>query len=69
MERMPMQSSNVAEIGYDPATMTLEVAFTNNSVYQYFDVPQAVYQELITAESVGKYLNQQIKNSYRYARL
>ena len=64
-----MQSSNVAEIGYDPATMTLEVAFTSGSLYQYFDVPQAIYTELLGAESIGKYLNQYIKNSYRYTRL
>jgi hypothetical protein len=68
MNRTTVSSSNVAEVGYDSASMTLEVAFCNGTVYQYFDVPEAVYQELMHAESIGKFLNAHIKNSYRYAR-
>ena len=69
MERLPVQSSNVSEVGYDPATMTMEVAFTNGSVYQYFDVPEAVFQELLSAESIGTFIHEQVKNMYRYARM
>ena len=69
MNRTAINSSNVAEVGYDSATMTLEVAFCNGTVYQYFDVPEAVYQELMRAVSIGKFLNAHIKNSYRYARV
>ena len=43
--------------------------FKNGSVYQYFDVPEVVYQELMSAASVGTYLNQNSKNSYRYAQI
>lgn len=69
MNRQPVTSSNVAEVGYDTATMTLEVAFKNGAVYQYFDVPESVYQELMRSDSVGKFLNEQIKNSYRYTKV
>lgn len=69
MDRLPVVSSNVAEVGYDPATMTLEVAFHSGSVYQYFDVPESLYQEMLHAESVGRFLHEQIKNSYRYAKI
>jgi hypothetical protein len=69
MERVAVQSSTVAEVGYDPATMTLEVVFQNSTVYQYFDVPELVFQELIHADSVGRFLNAQIKNNYRYVKL
>jgi len=69
VNRTTVSSSNVAEVGYDSATMTLEVAFCNGTIYQYFDVPEAVYQELMRAESIGKFLNAHIKNSYRYARV
>lgn len=68
MIRTTVNSSNVAEVGYEAATMTLEVAFCNGTVYQYFDVPEAVYKELMRAESIGKFLNAHIKNSYRYAK-
>ncbi len=69
MNRTPVTSSNVASVGYDPNTMTLEVEFRNGSVYQYFDVPETVYQDLMSASSVGTYLNQNIKASYRYAEI
>lgn len=69
MERYPVSSSNVAAVGYDPVTQTLEVEFLTGSVYQYFDVPQAVYAELMSAPSKGECLHRTIKFSYRYARL
>ena len=49
--------------------MTLEVAFHNGTLYQYFDVPEVMFQELLHSDSVGRFLNTQIKNSYRYAKL
>lgn len=69
MNRTPVSSSNVVSVGYDPNTLTLEVEFKGNSVYQYFDVPEAVYQELMQASSIGQYLNANIKQSYRYAKV
>ena len=49
--------------------MTLEIEFTSSSVYQYFDVPEVEYRNLISAESIGKYFNQNIKDKYRCARI
>ena len=69
MNRTAVNSSNIAEVGYDLATMTLEVAFLNGSVYQYFDVPETLYQEFMQATSKGQFLNRNIKNSYRYTKL
>lgn len=69
MERTPVQSSNVAEIGYDAATMTLEVAFKNGGIYQYFDVPDTLFQELMRAPSAGKYLHANIRDRYRCTKL
>jgi hypothetical protein len=69
MNRTPVQSSNVASVGYDSDTLTLEVEFTNGSVYQYFDVPEVEYQNLIGAASIGSCLNQNIKNNYRYVKV
>ncbi len=69
MHRLPVTSSNISEIGYDEERRILEVLFHSGSVYQYFDVPPQVYQELINAGSVGQYLNANIKGNYRYARV
>lgn len=69
MDRIPVDSSNIAEIGYDPDSATLEVLFNNESLYQYFDVPETVYEEFLAADSKGKYFNANIRNSYRYDKL
>lgn len=69
MDRVPVVSSNVASVGYDPGTMTLEVEFLDGSVYQYFDVPEGDYTALVGGGSVGGYLNSNIKGHYRYTRI
>ncbi len=63
MERIPVQSSNIASIGYDLETSTLEIEFLNGSVYQYYNVPESVYDGLINSASKGSYLSQFIKKA------
>jgi hypothetical protein len=69
MQREPVNSSNVVEVGYDPDSSTMEVLFRNGSLYQYFDIPQHEYDALRNAGSFGAYMNQNIKGRYRYARV
>jgi len=64
MERTPVQSSNLATIGYDSATETLEVEFLNGSIYEYRNVSQSVYDGLMSASSHGSYFNHEIRNAY-----
>ena len=69
MTRKPVSSSNLAEIGYDYSTQTMEVCFKSGHIYQYFDVPRGVYDELMRAESPGGYLSSVVKGRFRYARV
>lgn len=70
MERQYVSSSNIASIGYDVDNMVLEVEFLNGSIYQYYDVPQIIYDGLMAADSHGKYLAAYIKKGgYRYTRI
>lgn len=69
MDRVQVASSTIADIGYDSSTMTLEVGFLNGSVYQYFDVPEAVYQEFMRSDSKGRFLHVHIKDNYRYVKV
>ena len=69
MDRVPVSSSNIVEIGYDEESQTLEVLFKNERVYQYFSVPGQIANDLMNAASHGQYLNQHIKGLYRYARV
>ncbi len=67
MDRISVASSNVASVGYEENTSTLEVEFKNGSVYQYLDVPADHFRALSGGglSSVGKYLNTEIKPRYR----
>lgn len=71
MNRTAIQSSNLAEVGYDQQSQTLEILFRDGSIYQYFDVSHQVYQELLNPPggSTGVYFATNIKGVYRYARL
>ena len=62
------QSSNVAGFCYDDSTQVLTVEFNSGTRYDYYDVPNHIYERMKTAESIGKYLNSEIKGHYRYAR-
>lgn len=69
MEKQHVESSNIASIGYDSKSQTLEIEFLNGGIYQYFDVPQHIYEDLMNADSHGKYLAYQIKGKYRYSKV
>ena len=69
MTREPLSSSNLAEVGYDLPTQTLEVCFKSGRTYQYFDVPEHIYEALKSAGSPGGYLSREVKGTYRYARV
>ena len=69
MMREQVASSNIVSIGYDPDTQTLEVEFNNGSVYQYFNIDQGIYDQLLAAPSKGQFLNTYIKNAYPYSRV
>lgn len=66
MDRIPVQSSNIASIGYDINIEILEIEFLNGRIYQYHNVPLAVHEELMTASSHGSYFNREIRNTYAY---
>ena len=69
MNRTTVSSSNIASIGYDQDSQTLEIEFLNGGVYQYFEVPKPVYDDLLNAGSHGQYLVQNIKGYYRYSKV
>ena len=69
MNRTAVSSSNLASVGYDPGNLILEIEFHKGAIYQYFDVPDNIYQGLMQADSKGTYFNSHIRNDYRYAKL
>ena len=70
MKRSHVSSSNVLSVGYDISTLTMEIEFKSGDIYQYYEVPEIIYKNLINAPSVGRYLDQNIKKKgYRYKKI
>lgn len=61
MQRDNVNSSNLASVGYDADSNTLEVQFKYGGIYQYSNVPESVYTGLMNASSHGQYFDANIK--------
>ena len=66
MKRLPVESSSIVSVGYDAGHSILEIEFEGSRVYQYFDVPASVYEALLEAESIGRFVNEQVKSVFAY---
>ena len=69
MDRRPLGSSVVVEVGYDADGQVLEVAFASGKIYRYLDVPEIVHRRLLTARSAGELFNTEIRDHYRSERV
>ncbi|WP_376789330.1 KTSC domain-containing protein [Thermoflexus sp.] len=62
-----VDSSMISAVRYDAERGILEVAF-NKGVYLYFGVPQEIFEELLRADSKGRYMRQHIIDRYPWIR-
>lgn len=60
-------SSQVSLIEYKDGN--LEVLFLTGKKYRYHTVPKEIWQRALAAESIGKFLNSEIKGKYTYAQI
>lgn len=59
----PVESHQIAAVGYDASRKTLQVSFTRGSgaIYQYPNVDPKVHTDFMAAESKGAFFGQHIK--------
>jgi XTP/dITP diphosphohydrolase len=69
MQRLPVESSDIVSIGYDPKGRILEVEFREGRVYQYLEVDPDAHRLLMKADSIGQHFQAFILGHYRYHRL
>jgi len=84
IERKPVDSSQIHNVGYDPDTKTMEIQFKNRdgapgSVYSYANVEQAVADDFFREKdengekwSVGRHFGRTLKadpKKYPYTKL
>lgn len=64
-----VESSLLKSVAYDAATSTLTVVMVeDNAAYEYKNVPESVYKELMAAESKGTYFVKNIKGKYEFTK-
>lgn len=64
IRRWPVSSSALRSVGYDAQTWTLEVEFESGEVYRYLEVDPLDVEAMLRADSMGAYLNEEIKPNY-----
>jgi hypothetical protein len=63
----PVQSSNIAAVGHDPATQTLAVQFKGSEparIYHYHGVTTPDHLAMMAADSVGSHFARHIKGRF-----
>lgn len=62
MVMIPVDSSNLASVGYENGT--LHIRFHRGGLYAYYNVPESIYNGLMMADSHGKYFHAYIRGRY-----
>ena len=69
VELTPVQSSNVAAVGYDHEAQELHVEFKGGGMYIYEGVPPDVAAQVQGAPSVGKAINEHCKDCFDFRKV
>lgn len=69
MVRLPVKSSYLSSVGYNYETNTLEVEFSDKQVIRYYRVSTRLYNNLLSAPSIGQYFIKYIRDRHARRRL
>jgi hypothetical protein len=61
-----VQSSNIISVGHDGTNLYVNY---KSGTYKYENVDKSVYESLISSESKGRFMNENIKGKYSYSRI
>jgi hypothetical protein len=64
MTRQLIISTGLKSVAYDVIAQVLEVELQSGSVSRYFEVPQPVYEALMSAPSKTRYFNDNVAGKY-----
>ncbi|SRR5581483_263214 len=66
LRRIRVESEAIRSIGYHHKTKTMEVQFHSGDTYRYANVPPAVFNAFLAADSKGRFFQEQIRGRYDY---
>ncbi len=68
-ELKPVESSNIAALGYDDADGSLHVRFKSGGTYRYPGVPRKIADIVIRGPGHGGFLHSHVKPFYQGVKL
>lgn len=60
----PVKSSNIQSVGHNDHG--LFVRFAGGGLYQYLDAPKSLYDEMVAAESAGKFFRANVAGKFKH---
>jgi hypothetical protein len=69
IEFKEVNSSQINKVGYDEDNNVLVIEFSTGVKYEYYDVPDHIYYDMLNAASIGRYMNQYIRNKFKYKKI
>jgi hypothetical protein len=62
-------STSIAAAGYSAVLQIMRIRYIEGRVYDYKNVPRAVYEAFVDADSKGQFVNWHIKPHFEYEEL
>ena len=69
MNNSSRAASIISAIGYSPKSQTLEVVFSNEAAYQFYNVPEELYEQLMQSGVKENYFREHIRYVYSFSRV
>lgn len=63
MKIVSVESSAILKVGYDEDA--LFVQFVGGDWYKYSHVPESIFEKLCNADSIGQFVNKEVKTKYK----
>jgi KTSC domain-containing protein len=69
MKLKSVESEMLVAAGYDEKSHSLLAVFRTGETYRYRNVPSFLYERLMSADSIGKFMHKYILNRFDYERV
>ena len=64
-----VDSSNINAVGFDEEAEAMLVEFNSGDTYQYEQVPEQVFRDLMDAKSIGSFFHTHVRGVYDFAKV
>lgn len=69
MRMVPVNSSNLAAVGYDESTREMAIQFKSGAMHTYVGVDPQTHSGLMAAPSHGRFFNERVKDVHTSKRM